>query len=1374
MPKGIFRKRTSRLLRLGLAGAVLLALVLMSGVISAGADPGGIYFTPAAPPELPFEVELELASTGALKQAPLWKETIQLLINPYLVDNATETAPGLVRRPGFGATMPALNVWSLDRNVLTDEPFRVRSSDGEISWDIPGTLFDPDEPVTPPTDPNYNYPAVQTAYRTVIGELVAVDAVVESEGEEFTIPKGYLVMRNPETDPEMDPTDDEADDRMPPEGTIVAVPAFFDGLLHELVFDNDGNLEYEDVNGDGFFSYNFETGEADLPEYEEILDFTDDIPVNETDFYRPTTDTAGVAAPLRPYIGRPGAEVLGKALFWDQQVGSDGVQACGSCHFAAGADNRTQNQLNPNTLGEEGNAAELEIADPNQSVVAGDFPFHKLADPDIIGEPLLNPGNVVSDSDDVMSSMGVRFRLFNDIPTPGSGAFGPPTGPAGNQVRPLLPDLGTAATDPVAAAFVDPASGENLRRVEPRNTPTMIAAAFNFDNFWDGRAREKFNGGSVFGAADPFYHTFVDPGNPGPNGGPLQPANMGHFRPDLVEEDPEVAEQPIRIIFSSLASQAVGPPLSDFEMSFQGRNWPKIGKKLLQGSGTPARPNVTPLANQLVDPTDSVLGPFSNQGGSLAVALGRPTAVGKPGLAFTYPELIRLAFRRDLWQNNGQHFEGAVTGTAGFAQLNPVHGGPDPFDGFQLAGPVNGAAQPGNTNHFNQMEANFSLFFGLAAQSYEELLVPDDTPFDKFMDANPNAAFGVSQPGEQGNLPSGELLRELVGPLTLIPDDPNTPYYDGFGADEVLGFDIFSGANLTAALVGDQVVDPVSGANRNPAGHGSNPFFRTARCMLCHLGPEQTDHSGNVLAGLLHSNTEIELPPNFPPEAAAEPTGPFKFVSGLLLAEEFEGVAQDVIEIEARDMAVVQALADNPLTPWNDTLNVEIGLMNGSAFQDNGIYNIGLRPTANDVGRGGLDPFGWPLLMAELTMKNLAGADFAPPQTPDDPPAVMANFDPDIDFGGGMFEEIGDGALYPGTTYDVQSVNPGLETEPIEPMLPEYIAPWTPNLPAGEGHPQIDELAMVPNTVTYLHFGEFWEWQFGSDLIAAVYDPDTYPRNGWGPGPAGAALGFGDLNPNVVSASANNFQPDLNGTWPFANRVAGDGAFKVPQLRNVEMTGPYFHTGSYLTLRQVVDFYMRGGDFAVTNSENRDPNLVNLETMVFGLGSTEDLRANGGVLDGLPDTVSLYGDYPDTDHATTPEPEPRDFGLGSDRENGVEDVSVALVKFMLSMTDKRVKYERAPFDRPELFVPVDGLAPDNGDPTLANGGPTAGRAALLANSDGNLAAVNPQFRHLAALGAAGRPDNDPLTNFLGIASVPTADPIPFGQPGYVANDHFDR
>lgn len=37
-------------------------------------------------------------------------------------------------------------------------------------------------------------------------------------------------------------------------------------------------------------------------------------------------------------------------------------------------------------------------------------------------------------------------------------------------------------------------------------------------------------------------------------------------------------------------------------------------------------------------------------------------------------------------------------------------------------------------------------------------------------------------------------------------------------------------------------------------------------------------------------------------------------------------------------------------------------------------------------------------------------------------------------------------------------------------------------------------------------------------------------------------------------------------------------AFKTPTLRDIELTGPYFHDGSAATLRQVVEHYNRGGD----------------------------------------------------------------------------------------------------------------------------------------------------------------------------------------------------
>jgi cytochrome c peroxidase len=43
------------------------------------------------------------------------------------------------------------------------------------------------------------------------------------------------------------------------------------------------------------------------------------------------------------------------------------------------------------------------------------------------------------------------------------------------------------------------------------------------------------------------------------------------------------------------------------------------------------------------------------------------------------------------------------------------------------------------------------------------------------------------------------------------------------------------------------------------------------------------------------------------------------------------------------------------------------------------------------------------------------------------------------------------------------------------------------------------------------------------------------------------------------------------------DRGRGDGAFRVPTVRDVGRTAPYFHHGRYATLDEVVDFYDRGG-----------------------------------------------------------------------------------------------------------------------------------------------------------------------------------------------------
>ncbi|MFL5270726.1 MAG: FG-GAP-like repeat-containing protein, partial [Anaeromyxobacteraceae bacterium] len=94
------------------------------------------------------------------------------------------------------------------------------------------------------------------------------------------------------------------------------------------------------------------------------------------------------------------------------------------------------------------------------------------------------------------------------------------------------------------------------------------------------------------------------------------------------------------------------------------------------------------------------------------------------------------------------------------------------------------------------------------------------------------------------------------------------------------------------------------------------------------------------------------------------------------------------------------------------------------------------------------------------------------------------------------------------------------------------------------------------------------------------------------------------------------------------------GGFKVPGLRNVELTAPFFHNGGQATLEQVVQFYDRGGDFARENLQDLDPNIAPIHLLPY-------------------------------------------------EEEG-------LAAFMKALTDDRVKWERAPFDHPSLSIPNGG------------------------------------------------------------------------------------
>ncbi|BAY78948.1 hypothetical protein NIES25_54270 (plasmid) [Nostoc linckia NIES-25] len=374
------------------------------------------------------------------------------------------------------------------------------------------------------------------------------------------------------------------------------------------------------------------------------------------------------------------AIALGKAFFWDMQVGSDGITSCASCHFHAGADNRAKNQLSPGILRVNADKTPnpdntFSIGQPNSTLKPADYPFHKLADPNNRFSAIL------SDSNDVASSQGVFNSKFVNT------------------------DPGIPVDDPVFNV-----GGIETRRVEPRNTPTVINAAFNFRNFWDGRAQNVFNGVNPFGTRDPNAKVYKASSILSP----LQPVT-------------------VQLKNASLASQAVGPPLSSFEMSADGRTFEEIGDKfgfglldkifdivkskklLLPRELAQQLLPLRPLGKQIVHPDDSVLGQYSR-------------APQKGLTTLTYNQMIRAAFKPEWWQSTQLIQVDKANGNTRKVVLLP-----------DLSS---------TTEEYTQMEYNFSLFFGLAVQLYESTLVSNNAPIDQFLEGNTNALTPQQQQGK--------------------------------------------------------------------------------------------------------------------------------------------------------------------------------------------------------------------------------------------------------------------------------------------------------------------------------------------------------------------------------------------------------------------------------------------------------------------------------------------------------------------------------------------------------------------------------------------------------------------------------------------------
>jgi hypothetical protein len=261
-------------------------------------------------------------------------------------------------------------------------------------------------------------------------------------------------------------------------------------------------------------------------------------------------------------------------------------------------------------------------------------------------------------------------------------------------------------------------------------------------------------------------------------------------------------------------------------MSCAGRAFAKLGRKLV---------NSVPLADQTISPSDSVLGKIDKRKQTYAALIKEafnPAYWRSPTIVTT--PTAKLAGSQDL-PNSAPRKATTITRQEVKNFLNNLARRSTPT---KPGAPGNGAPASAPTNQVTQMEANFALFFSVAVQLYQETLVSNDTPFDRFMNGNRTA----------------------------------------LNAQQMRGMTLFQGK---------------------------------ANCISCHSGAEFTNASfRNVI------NERLELMP----------------------------------------------MSSNQTKTY-----------------DNGFYNIGVRPTNEDLGLGDKDPFGHPLsetLMFAQQKENLLGNGF--------------------------------------------------------------------------------------------------------------------------------------------------------------------------------------------------------------------------------------------------------------------------------------------------------------------------------------------------------------------------------------------------------------
>jgi cytochrome c peroxidase len=170
---------------------------------------------------------------------------------------------------------------------------------------------------------------------------------------------------------------------------------------------------------------------------------------------------------------------------------------------------------------------------------------------------------------------------------------------------------------------------------------------------------------------------------------------------------------------AALASQAVGPPSNNTEMRC-------VGRLLLGPTGLAGKMMARqPLQFQRVSPRDSVLGALANPSGPGLICNGVPC---------TYGQMIAEAFDANT--------------TAGVLRDTPNRG-------------------------------TFTVIWGLAIQAYEQTLIPDRTPFDRFFSGHLGALTPRQLLGLATFVGRGNCATCHAGPML---SDATTSFFHAHGA----------------------------------------------------------------------------------------------------------------------------------------------------------------------------------------------------------------------------------------------------------------------------------------------------------------------------------------------------------------------------------------------------------------------------------------------------------------------------------------------------------------------------------------------------------------------------------------------------------------